>query len=747
MKKAIACIMGIILTATAVCADIGVTDGAGNEKAAAPVFSVKSGVYENTVQLSLYGGGDIYYTLNGDEPSLSASLYTAPITLSEEKASPRTVQGYVAQEQTPRGITVRAAVVNSDGSVGEIATETYFIGSGINEFYELPMINLAVDTYDLWSRADGIYENYNYEHNVPAYFQYFTTDGSVGAERGIEIKVSGHGSRYNAKKSVRLYFTKGDVSEGKYLEYELIPNTRANYKSDASVNKFAKLTLRISDWTLSNLRDVFAQKLGSYTRADVAASTPTALFLNGEYWGVYECREQYDERYVEYHYGIDNDNVVFLDRDWTLDPQYTVLPDTGSVYTDKMEYSAGPSDANKKGRLGESYYREQWLYLRSLAEEGDIADPDVYAEFCAGIDIDNYIDSVITYIYSANDDWPGNNFKLWRVTEESIDPYTYGADGKWRFMIHDFDIAFESSAHETLYLSALEKLDDTDARHPAFATAMLGGLLKNADFRSEFAQRTMAYLSTAMSSDNANRLVDGLIEERSVGKLHDLLRWNLGSGSSENRMEGWINSVNTFRAFADERPAALCEQYTNVLNENYGAGIDGAANFTFLSASGEFSINGAEISAERYDNFSSFSTVQFAGIPIRVSAVNENGEAAKLTVTHNGITDTFYGEAEFVPEAADYTVSADFSDPCTLSDPVPVGIARANRFLKMKTGEKLPVVLFDSDGGRISADSISVTGSGVQLTGSVAEAVSVGRATIRAVCGGRVFEAEIAVSE
>ncbi len=711
----------------------------------APELSHGGGVYSSAITLEISGEGNIFYTTNGDEPTIKSALYTKPLLIEGDFASPRSVQGYVAQEQVPQGVTVRAAAISDSGEMSEIVTETYFIGE-VCEFYELPLVNITVDSYDLWSPHEGIYQNYNYEHNVPAYFEYFTKDGEAGPERAVEVKVSGHGSRSSAKKSLRLYFNKGDTSAGKYLEYNIIPDARKNSEDSSPVTKFGKITMRISDWSGSNLRDPLAQRIASFTRADIAASEPVALFLNGEFWGVYECREQYDERFVQHHYGVDNDDVVFLDRDWTLSPETLVLPDTGRAYTDKLEYSSGPEDSNKNGYLGQSYYREQWDYVKSLAEERDITDDKVYAEFCANVDVDNYIDFLITYIYAGNDDWPGNNFKLWRITEEKLDSSIYGADGKWRFMVHDFDISFENANHETLYLSALEKGAPTDARHPEFATAMLGGLLKNEDFRNEFAQRTMAYLSTAMSKENINSLVDGLAAERSIGKEHDLLRWNLGGGgSTESRMRSWLSSLDSFRSFAEKRPARLQAQYIKLLNENYSAGITGTANFSFKGA--QFTINGARITSELYgEKADDFTTVQFAGIPVKISAVNENGErASKIIVTHGGITEEFYAEAEFVPTSADYSVTAEFEYQ-TSANKFPVGIMRSERFKKMKLGEKLPAVLYTSQGERVIPE-VETRGGVVRCENGIVEAVAEGTGVIRMSGGGAIFETEVIVTK
>lgn len=651
MKK----VLIVLLTTLVMTISISV----GAEVPSAPSVSLESGFYADGTILEINGSGNIFYTLNGDVPTKDSMVYTKPITLQENLISPRSVQGYVAQEQTYKAVVVRAAAIGDDGTSSTVVSRVYFVGNGVLEFYGLPIVNLTIDTYDLWSGGEGIYENYYYEHNVPAVFQYFDEKGALGAEREVEVKVSGHGSRNAAKKSMRVYFNKGDISNGKYIDCNIIPNTRKNYKDSEPVTQFYKLTMRISDWTGTNLRDVLAQKIGGYTRADVANSTPAALFLNGEFWGVYECREQYDERYIGVHYGVDDDDIVYLNRDWTLDAQHIALNETGTVYTEKMEYSSGPKDDNKHGYLGESYYTNQWLYIRSLAEEKDITTPEVYEEFCSLVDIDNYIDYILTYIYAANDDWPGNNFKLWRVTQEKIDPNVYGLDGKWRFMIHDFDIAFEDVNHDTLYLCALQKGEETDARHPEFATKMLGSLLKNNEFRSEFSQRLMAYLSTAMSEENINALVDKLEAERKVGKVRDLLRWNLGSGSTENRMNRWLRYMDSFRNYAKERPAVLKNQVVRILNgEPYNAAISGEATMNFRCVNSYVSISGAEITKERYgEKAESFSTTQFAGVPIHLEAYDQYGNMAKLTVLHNGITESFVGTAEFVPQNGEYTIN------------------------------------------------------------------------------------------
>ncbi len=575
----------------------------------APVFSLNGGVYEETITVSLTGEGDIYYTLNGDVPTTSSAKYTEPFVIEPTTTLP------------PKGTVIRAAVIK-DGETSYVSSNTYFVGTGIWEYVgNYPFVNLIATQYDLWDSSNGIYSNYNYEHKVPGVFHYITTGGQTEINRTIEMKVSGHGSRSAAKKSLRVYFKKTDPTQSKLLKYDLIPGD--------GVETYSKVTFRISDWQSTNLRDPLAQKLAENTRVDTAASVPMVLFLNGEYWGLYECREQYDKDYLEEHYGIDGDNIVFLDRDWTMPIDYTEY--NGVTYIDKLEYSEGPEDDNEDGLLGETYYRTQWAYVKSLVLDNDFSSDEVYEEFCSVVDVDNLIDYMIVYMHAGNDDWPGNNMKFWRVTEESIDPTVYGMDGKWRFMVHDFDISYENTNHNTLYLSTMQKDDNSQARHPKFATDLFEGLFKNADFRNEFAQRSMVYLRTFMSGTSIAAILDDLMAEREAGKSADIARWSLGS------LDGWKNNINNLKNFAYGRPTPLRNQYMDIFNNYYNADITGVILFNITGD--DCYISGGKV--EDGDELKMFS-----GIPVTIKAEN-----SYISVTENGRLTKAYELFTFTPSA------------------------------------------------------------------------------------------------
>lgn len=676
---------------------------AGNvfaEDLTAPSFSAEGGIYPSAFELRLSGTGNIYYTLDGSEPNVRSYLYTEPIIIDPKPLSPRSVQGRVAQDRIEPGVVVKAVCADGAGNLSEVVTNTYFVSDKIRDISsKVPVIAVSAAPHDLWDEREGIYTNYDYEHNVPAYVEYFDNNGE-GFERGVEIKVGGHGSRSEAKKSLRIYFTKGGANGSKYLEYDLIEGTDRNFYDGGAVKKYGKVTLRISDWYYSDLKDVTAQKIGEFMRPDTANSTPAAVFLNGEFWGIYECREQYDNRYFDYHYeGIGKDDIIYLNRDWTNENERVTLPDTGDVYTERLTYEEGPAE-------DEALYRDIFNYTKYLmlhASEGDN-----YAELAAYVDIDEFIDYIFVYLYTDNIDWPGNNFKFWRTTAERSNGDTYGADGKWRFIIHDFDLAFDDAGHDTLEYAVGSNQDDTSPRQPQFAAKELDGLFRCEKFRNAFAQRAAAYMSTAVSEENMARIVSKLIAERESVKAYDLMRWNTMSGTSAERLNSWRDYTSAkYLNFAAARNNSFPVMIENFCKKHYGSEITRSADFDFCINSGHasVSVSGAVIRESLYgDGANSFKTRQFAGIPVTISAETEDGyKVSSITVTGPAGTETFLSDSVTItPEAGSYSVILNVeAGDAPQKEVKDFFLARSARLTRMLSGEKLPIDLFTEDGEKL----------------------------------------------
>lgn len=711
MKKATSLILAMCILLTGVISVVY----AEEVNVALPVFSCEGGIYTESFALSIEGNGNkVYYTLDGSMPDEKAHLYSEPIEIDPVKVSPRSVQGRVAQERWEKGIVVRAICVDAFGNKSNVVTNTYFVSEKIKKLNEsVPVVAISGDPYDFWDGKEGIYTNYEYEHNILGYVEYFDNNGE-GFERSLELKVSGHGSRSNPKKSIRLYFTKGDTEGRKNLEYDMVEVADKNFYDTSKVKKHGKITFRISDWAETDLRDPMAQRITDFMRPDTAASTPAALFINGEFWGIYETREQYDNRYLDYHYeGIGKDDVIFLDRDWTTENYTYTLSDNGYKGIDRILYEEGPEE-------DEEYYRDQFNYIQYLMLNAE--DDAMYKELQAYVDIDNLIDYLFVYMYCDNIDWPGNNFKFWRTSMERSNGDIYAADGKWRFMVHDFDLAFDGVNNNTLEYVLKSKLPETEARHPGFVAERFDGLFKNEEFRNKFAQRAMAYLNSAVSVENITKISQDLIKEREAVKGYDLMRWNNMSGTSKQRLDSWKSRVeNKFIGFAQGRNPYFERMVKDFYQKYYNSqvGDTTAFNFEIDTAKASVDIDGAIIRESFYgDGAKKFATMQYTNIPVTISAECKNGFAVKAIVV-NG--ERFVGESVTItPEKKDYNISFEITEGKKAEKIVSeISVIREGRFEKMKVGEKLPVEVMatytDSTTERIFGYEVSCNSNNVEI--------------------------------
>ncbi|MDO4563511.1 MAG: CotH kinase family protein [Clostridia bacterium] len=634
---------------------------------AQPVPSIAGGVYETeqTVSFSCAEGCTIYYTTDGSVPNASSQRYTEPITVTEQWETPSSAT--TSMEQSPKGTVIRAIAVNQNGEMSTVANNTYIVAAEIFDLYQLPILALTVSDYDMWDSTYGIWSNYYYDHKVNAYVEYFEPDGTLGFKRGITTKVSGQWSKAYLKKSLRLYFNDNNYENPlakKYLTYDLYDDSYQNIESRDLVNRFGKLTLRISDFEYSNLRDPMAQKLAKRLNVDTASSRPVALFITGEFFGIYELREQFDDRYEQFHYkSIDKDEVVSFSRESRANRRLdeSPLPDSDKVYIAKNEYQEGPENNNQDSLLGENYYRKLVNHILALIIERDITSEAVYSEVSNYIDIDSYIDWIAMYVYAASDDWSGNNARFWRTTEEGSDGLTFGADGKFRFIIHDLDLSFSSSGHDTLYSSMISTSSDT--RRTPLSRETLKSIFKNDEFRSEFAQRMMIYLSTAFSNEVVYNDADTLINRVSYSKERDLKRWRLLSGS----LSSWESEVSQLLTWATRRNSSVISIIRNHYNNYLGQSVPSSmTNVTFSTdtSHGYIRVAGADISPALYEGYTyptSFSASMYRGIPITVEGVCDAGYKSVCTLTYGRSSTTVTGRP------LTFTIPADSTDTYTVT--------------------------------------------------------------------------------
>jgi uncharacterized repeat protein (TIGR02543 family) len=328
-------------------------------------------------------------------------------------------------------------------------------------------------------------------------------------------------------------------------------------------------------------RDNLLQALVSHTSLDIHAYTPVNVFLNGEYWGIYNLREYLNRDFLAAHYQLEPEKIVILENDAQI----------------------------VEGRPGdEEDYREMLRFIK----EDKTHDVAALTRIGSMMDLDNFIDYQIAQIYARNENWPFDNVKYWRYQADDVDPLApAGHDGRWRWLLHDLDTAFGVIGAETA------------ARDNSLVKAegefLFRSLLEYEPFRFQFINRFADHLNSTFLPDRVISTIDVMQAQIAADLPRHLRRWTVLDGS----LEQWESNVRVMRDFALQRPGYLRDH----IIERFG--LPGSVKLTILhdSSQGTVYVNSIEISDKTpgITNSNSWSGIYFMDIPIAITASPKPG--------------------------------------------------------------------------------------------------------------------------
>ena len=443
-----------------------------------PVLSAASGFYDEAFLLSMQcrAGETIYYTMDGSMPTTQSEIYEEPVLIQDASVNDNyyaalpnlSIRGdYVPGELLDKACVVRAICANDEGKISDISTAVYFVGFQDKEGYDaVKIMALNAEPEDLFSDQRGIYvlggtyESYLAACEEPEYTAYtpanylnrgrmwertagmtlFDSEKDLILEGQVGIRIHGGSTRSYRQKGFNFY------GREKYGEETM------------EMGGYMLRTSGAKDTYLTMLRDVFGQSLVEDRAVAMQRGEPCVLFLNGEYWGLYNLQERYSADYFEEHYGISEDNLIVLKDSRANDVTTTRV--TAGREADKTSYDA----------------------LVQYAQENELCISECYEEICTMMDVQSFIDYFVTEMYLGNTDWPVNNvcrFKSREVREGSA-----YEDGRWRWALYDTDESTGGGSTgydmnpfegETYY----HKVSPMD-------TELMAALLENETFRQQF---------------------------------------------------------------------------------------------------------------------------------------------------------------------------------------------------------------------------------------------------------------------
>lgn len=508
-------------------------------------FSRPAGIYPTAFNLSLTApeGYTIYYTTDGSDPSdaknSSRRTYGSAIRLSDTssvswgpvtRAWANYSGGASPSVSTQLGAhVIKAYAVKGSESTG-VYTGTYFITPNLEQ-YNVPVISISLPLSEMIG-SQGFYSNYTGGGSITdprvraeAVMEVFDEEGARVGNSIVELAVSGNGSSGFRMKSMRIYY-KGALNEDaglhNDLNYDFFDGLAVD-NNGAAITSFSRLLLRNSgnDCGTSYIRDAYMQRVSAGLNVDVMASASTLVFINGEFWGVYNMRERYSPEYVENHYGVDKENVCVIESDYS---QVHTNTNADFVLGTGVEGDQDP-------------FNELVQYMR----DHDLANTEHYAHVCEQLDIDSFIDMWVIRLFFVARDWPENNIKVWR-NKNPDDPS--GMDTKWHFVLLDMDMG----------LSFYDFTTETENFFWAFDSGSVTGtimraLMKNQEFRSRFFVRYYELVTEHFTPEYLTEEFEALYAERNPLMPLQRNRWS-GDGAS---VTTWEAAAGRIRRFITQR--------------------------------------------------------------------------------------------------------------------------------------------------------------------------------------------------
>lgn len=433
----------------------------------APKFSHKRGFHDMAFSVTLATeteGAVIYYTLDGEEPYTPGgrvpigTVYQGPVPVSRTtvlrakaikagyKPSRIVTHTYIfvgdVKRQSSSGSAPgpgwptgsAGAQVIDYGMDPDVVNDPRYAPLMEDALRAVPTISLVTRLGNLFGASDGIYSHPSSEGRAwerPVSVELLNPDGSDGFQIDAGLRIRGGFSRNtsNPKHAFRLLF-RAEYGDAK-LRYPLF--------EDEGVDEFDNVDLRTSQnysWSFQNdsqntmVREVFSRDTQGQTGHPYTRSRYYHLYINGQYWGLYQTQERSEASYGRSYFGGDKDDydAVKVDRA----AGRAMVATDGNLDAYRRLYNAAMTGLGGN----EAYYRVQ----------GMNPDGTRNPNYERLLDVDNLIDFMIIEYYTGDRDGPGSRFG--NIPNNTFSIFNRANPDGFKFFHHDNEHTLGTSRSE-----------------------------------------------------------------------------------------------------------------------------------------------------------------------------------------------------------------------------------------------------------------------------------------------------------
>jgi gliding motility-associated-like protein len=508
--------------------------GAVSEYATTPNLSVGAGFYNSAQTITITtpdANVTIRYTLDGSEPTNGSVAYSGAINISATTV-------------------LRAKAFSTVAGIPSsfIETNTYFINSS----HTVPVISICGD--DVADLMDG-----NQIDPIGS-LEFFDRAGVMQSEVTGDFNKHGNDSWAYDQRGID-FIARDQYGYNHAIEHQVFAHKTRD--------EFQRLILKAGasdNYPFENggmhMRDAYIQTL-SHTgdlHLDERTYDAAILYVNGEYWGVYESREKVDDPdFLDYYYG--------QDEKWKDSDDYIqYLARWGGL---SIEYG-GANAAN------------DWTTLLNFITSNNMAIPANFNYVTSQYKWKSLVDYFVLNSYIVNQDMLNWNTSWWRGLD------TNGTKLKWRYSLWDMDATFGHYINFTGIPDTSPNADPCNIDNLPDPggdghTVILNALMDNPVFEQYYISRYIDLSNTTFKCDNMIAVLDSMINIITPEMPGQVAKWG-------GTIPGWEQNVQDVRDFINARCAALnqglvdCYNVTGPFPMTYNVFPGGAGDIQINSA-------------------------------------------------------------------------------------------------------------------------------------------------------------------